>query len=278
MRKIDFQAVFETLPGNHLLLVPSRTSYTIAGVSRHYAAATHIVAEEVLEQPVFQVFPDNPDHAGADGVQNLTASLQYVCTQLQPHQMPAQRYDVRVKEKGSQFVEKHWSPANTPVMDKKGKLQYIIHTAEDITDAVKLHDVLTQLGADKNGVALLQPAVGIALLQGPFFTFNFVNQQLLYFFNKTEEQVLQKSALQVMKDSPLPPDFDWKLLQVYSGRKERVSFGLLLCLLVGKRHEKIAVDCLLEPIRQKNRKTDTILLTITAPGVLPKDASKLFAE
>ena len=45
--------------------------------------------------PLFDVFPDNPERADANGVANLRASLQRVIATRAPDTMPTQRYDVR---------------------------------------------------------------------------------------------------------------------------------------------------------------------------------------
>ena len=48
--------------------------------------------------------------------------------------MPEQKYDIpRSASEGGGFEERYWSPLNTPVLNSKGEVQYLIHKVEDIT-------------------------------------------------------------------------------------------------------------------------------------------------
>jgi hypothetical protein len=90
---------------------------------------------DVVGHSLFEIFPDNPGNALADGVSNLYASLRAVVKTGQPHAMAVQRYDVRDPE--GQFVERHWQPVNSPIHDRDGVLIYILHHVEDVTADVR---------------------------------------------------------------------------------------------------------------------------------------------
>ena len=68
----DYKILFESLPGQFMILSPDLHIMT---VSNAYANATLIKREDVAGKHLFQVFPDNPDDPAANGVQNLKASL-----------------------------------------------------------------------------------------------------------------------------------------------------------------------------------------------------------
>lgn len=111
----DFKLLFETIPGNYLVLSPQ---LNIMAASNSYLAVSMTKREEILGRNVFEVFPDNPDDENADGVSNLRTSLNYVIENLQPHKMAIQHYDVR---RPDGIFEKHyWSPLNTPVLKDTG--------------------------------------------------------------------------------------------------------------------------------------------------------------
>jgi signal transduction histidine kinase len=132
----DFELLFNASPGNYLILLPDSPSFTIVAVSDAYARVTMNVREEMLGRKLFDVFPDNPDDPDASGVKNLTASLQHVIQNREAHKMPIQKYDIPYPD-GRGFEERHWSPLNTPVINKKGELAYIIHQVDDVTDKVR---------------------------------------------------------------------------------------------------------------------------------------------
>ena len=88
----DFQTLFESGPGLHLVLDPD---LTIVGVSDAYLRATMTRRADILGRGLFEVFPDNPDDPGATGVANLRASLDRVRGNLVPDTMAIQKYDIR---------------------------------------------------------------------------------------------------------------------------------------------------------------------------------------
>lgn len=132
----DFSDIFDSLPGCYLLLAPRAPDFIILGVNRAYASVTR-TGKEIIGRPLFEVFPDNPADPGATGVKNLTASLMTVLATGKEHVMDIQRYDTR--QPGSDaFDIRYWKPVNTPVFNAQGAIGCIIHSAEDVTDAVLL--------------------------------------------------------------------------------------------------------------------------------------------
>lgn len=130
----EFQRALEVTAEALLILEPGPGLHII-DVSEVYARATLVERSAVAGELLFDVFPDNPQDATADGVSNLFASLRLAAETRQPHAMAVQRYDVR--DADGRFVEKHWRPLNTPVFDDDGHLAYILHRVEDVTGRVR---------------------------------------------------------------------------------------------------------------------------------------------
>ena len=107
MKQPDFRLLFEGAPGLYVVLTPD---LKIVAVSEAYLRATRTQRAEILGRGVFDVFPDNPD--------NLRASLD------------------RVRE------QRGADTTNSPVLDAKGELAYIIHrvehAVEDVTEFARL--------------------------------------------------------------------------------------------------------------------------------------------
>lgn len=138
MQSPDFRLLFQAAPGCYLVLSPD---LTIVAVSDAYLRATMTERDAILGRPLFEVFPDNPDDPGADGVANLRASLDRVLAQRRADRMDVQKYDIRKPEsEGGAFEERHWSPMNSPVPGPDGQVQYIIHCVEDVTDLIRLKE------------------------------------------------------------------------------------------------------------------------------------------
>ncbi|MBJ7353776.1 MAG: response regulator [Thermoleophilaceae bacterium] len=125
---------FETLPGLYLLVDPD---LKILDATDAYLAATMTRRDEIVGRGLFDVFPENPDDAGATGENNLRRSMERVKRTLKPDSMAVQKYDVRTPaEDGGQYETRYWSPINTPVVGEDGTLSHIVLQVEDVTDFV----------------------------------------------------------------------------------------------------------------------------------------------
>lgn len=130
--RLQFRALFESLPGSYLVLKPD---FTIAAVSDAYLQATMTRREEILGRQLFDVFPDNPDDPAGTGTSNLRASLNRVVETGETDAMAIQKYDVR--RLNGTFEERFWSPINSPILGGERRVEYIIHRVEDVTEFVR---------------------------------------------------------------------------------------------------------------------------------------------
>jgi len=140
--ELDFRLLFESSPDLYLVL---NTNLEIVAVSEAYTRATLTRRDEILGKPLFQVFPDNPDDPSAEGQRNLRASLQRVLLSGKPDTMPVQKYDIP-RPDGLGFEERYWSPINIPIFGKDGKVAYLLHRAEDLTEFIRVK----QLGVEQS--------------------------------------------------------------------------------------------------------------------------------
>ena len=131
----DFQCLFEAAPGLYLVLDPR---LVIVAVTEAYLNATMTSREQLINRYIFDAFPDNPDDAEATGVSNLRTSLERVLRESVADTMAVQKYDIRRPDsEGGGFEVRYWSPVNTPVLID-GKLTYIIHRVENVTEFIVL--------------------------------------------------------------------------------------------------------------------------------------------
>ena len=134
----DFQALFESGPGLNLVLDPD---LTIVAASDAYLSATMTKRSDIVGKPLFDVFPDNPDDHAATGVDNLRTSLERVQRDLVADTVAVQKYDIRRPEsEGGGFEVRYWSPRNSPVLGRDGKLAYIFNRVEDVTEFMRLKE------------------------------------------------------------------------------------------------------------------------------------------
>lgn len=138
----DYKTLFQHVPNAYLILTPN---LTIVEVSDAYLKATMTKRRQIMGRKLFEVFPDNPEDQDASGTRHLSASLNRVIQDGVTDKMAVQKYDIRKPlEEGGEFEERYWSPLNSPVFDAQGKLRYIIHSVEDVTELVKLHQIVDE--------------------------------------------------------------------------------------------------------------------------------------
>ncbi|HVZ20829.1 MAG TPA: ATP-binding protein [Vicinamibacterales bacterium] len=140
---VDFQSLFEASPDVLLVLLPDAPRFTMVAATASRLAVTHTTREETIGRGVFEIFPDNPDEPDATGTSNLRASLDRVIATRAPDTMAVQKYDIRGAD--GTFQVKYWSPKNIPVLSPDGRVLYILHRVEDVTDLV----VASEHGAER---------------------------------------------------------------------------------------------------------------------------------
>ncbi len=146
----DFALLFRSAPALLLVLQPD-AGFTILDATDAYLQATLTERNAILQRSVFEVFPDNPDDRNASGARHLRASLERVLVTGARDVMAVQKYDIRrPASSGGGFEERFWSPVNSPVPAADGRIRYIIHRVEDVTDYVRssLSDAAQQEAAD----------------------------------------------------------------------------------------------------------------------------------
>ncbi len=146
---LDFRLIFYNAPTLFLLIKPNSPEFTILDANDAYLNATVTKRFEIMNKGLFDVFPDNPSDMKADGVSNLKRSLDMVIESKKVNAMPTQKYDIQVTtESGIIFEERYWDVSNTPVLNEKNEVIYIIHTAEDVTATYNLENKLKTITAE----------------------------------------------------------------------------------------------------------------------------------
>ncbi len=124
----DFAAVFEALPGSFLVLSPE---LVILAASAAYLRDVRTTRDALIGRPILEVFPDRPDPGG---LVTLRASLDRVMASQQADTIAVRRYDLGPL--GAEPDTRYWSLVNVPVPGAGGRLDYLIHWLDDVTDLV----------------------------------------------------------------------------------------------------------------------------------------------
>lgn len=199
---LDAASIFNAVPGNYLVLLPNAPTFTIVGVTESFLKATFTHRANIIGQPLFSVFPDNPGQTDATGVTNLLASLQYVLQHKKEHRMNDQRYDVFNPQQG-RFELKIWRPYNKPVFDSQNNIQYIINWVEDVTEKVLLKEKTKEISTHQHKLLyslFMQAPVAIAIFKGAKFVIELANDAHLKIWGRTAEEVIGKPVFEALPE------------------------------------------------------------------------------
>ena len=207
---VDLLPVFNAQPGATLLLSPE---WVIVGASDDYLAATLTQRAAIVGQFIFDAFPDNPEAPEANAVANVRASLAQVMATGQPHEMAPQHYDVPDPAQPGGFVERHWQPRHTPVLDAAGQVQFIIQSVQDITANRLAERQLRESQAAEQAARadaeqqrtelrrIFQEApVAMGLLRGPDFVVEWANPRMGQIWGRPVAQVQGRPHFEALPD------------------------------------------------------------------------------
>lgn len=134
---IDFLHVFEATPAPLIVFDPEE--YRILAINDAALAITGGSREAFVGKPFDEAFPIDPeDSQSFENVRQRLAALKKVKATGQEVVVPVQRYALRKDgPQAGEFEERYWTISDKPVKDESGKLLYILHRADDITEVVK---------------------------------------------------------------------------------------------------------------------------------------------
>lgn len=180
---VDFASIFQTLPGNYIILLPDAPRYTIVAFNKVRADET-FTTEAHIGMGIFEAFPDNPNDPNANGVAMLTASLDMVLRERKPHHMAVQKYDIQTADHTG-FEVRYWLPRNIPVLNNEGEVSYIIHCVQDVTAQIKAEQRETMTRQNFEDF-FNQANTPFAVLTGAELRFTYVNPAYAILMNNRD--------------------------------------------------------------------------------------------
>lgn len=140
-KQINFCSVFDSVPSMCLLLQPD-SNFTIAAVVDGPLQNFLKMHEVSIGQSLLDAFPEE---LNAEEIRNLSESLHRVLSTGAPDTMPLQKYKAPSSSFASEQFEERWRiPINSPILDSKGEIQYIMHQVKDVTEIVRLKQTLSE--------------------------------------------------------------------------------------------------------------------------------------
>lgn len=176
--QMDYQEIFNQLPGCFLVLQPNAPHYTILAISEELLQITARTRQDVVGKGVYEVYPENENATTATGPSQLRISLENTIKHKKVDYMPLVRYDVTNQH--GEFETRYWSAYSKPVLNADGELKYIIHTTSDITEQIKAQNIAASFQKIEKAYSLfMQAPVAVSLVAGPEYVVEFSNEQML---------------------------------------------------------------------------------------------------
>ena len=131
-----YKEIFNSNPAAILILDPT-PNYIILDVNQAYLNATNSSREALIGNSVFAVFPANPTNEISKNIALSISSFEEAIQTKQRHTLSNYRYDIPIRGT-EEFEERYWITTNTPILDEKGNVAYLIHSPTDVTELHQL--------------------------------------------------------------------------------------------------------------------------------------------
>jgi PAS domain S-box-containing protein len=132
-KNIDFKTLFESLPGLYVILSPT---LNILSISNNFINYTQIKKDDIVGKYLFDIVTLLPNMNNEAGFSSYCSSLNFVLKNKIAHTITIKRnHDSKID---GNIEEKYWRYKNTPVINASNNIDYIIHSAEDVTDIINL--------------------------------------------------------------------------------------------------------------------------------------------
>ncbi len=124
-----YNQIFRMMPVPCQILKVVGSSFVIVECNDFYLQATGAKKEDFLDKLAEEVFIGNPEH-GKDETELLLQSFKKVKATEKKDKVEISGYDILQGNPGKTI----WSAENYPLLNKKGEVEYILHTVQDITE------------------------------------------------------------------------------------------------------------------------------------------------
>lgn len=129
-----YSELFQALPTPCLVLLPDAPHFTVMNVSDSYLRITNVDRDAMVGKGFFEVFPTNP-YQNDSIWRNI---FDEVIQTKKTTKAPPQKYAFPTEDEPSRLDVMYLEVINTPVLDDRGEIKFIIRSMTDVTDIV--HD------------------------------------------------------------------------------------------------------------------------------------------
>lgn len=214
------------------------SNFRLVWMNQAYLAATMRKREDIIGKPMFEAFPSDPE---TESFRLLDNSLRSVLRTGETDEIALIRYDIR--SPSGEMETHYWSATHTPLLDRKGGVEFILQHTVNVTELHKLRQLREQadlvrraekvqsrnldlVRESRRMVEFFYNAPGfVAVLNGPDHIFEMANTAYLDIVGRNDivgskvaealPEVVEQGFVDVL-------DKVFQTGEVYIGRRERV--------------------------------------------------------
>lgn len=134
MNKLRISNIFKLSPTPTSIIEADDPKFTFVKVNFAYCKMTQRPEEELIGSSLFNTFPANPNEKKPTGPDRLLSSFRKVIDTKKEDELGTIRYDI-VLDDGN-YKEVHWRVVNTPILDEKGNVAFIMNSATRVTEQI----------------------------------------------------------------------------------------------------------------------------------------------
>lgn len=138
---------------------------------------------DLINKGMSEAFPENPCDPRSKGKERLIASLEIVIASKNPNKIEEQKYDIPVGGSNN-FEARYWSLENSPVLNERGEVDFIIQSVTDITEK-KILEKAVEVEIQRFQDLYSQAPSCMGILKGPNHVFELANPLLLKLIGKS---------------------------------------------------------------------------------------------
>lgn len=195
--KVDYEQLFNTLPGAVMLIAADDPDFTILAENQAHADVAMLPLNQVIGKAFLEAYPDSSSKFETTGVSDVIESLRNVVRTGKADSMKDLRYDLKGPD--GKLEQRYWRATHFPIADERGKLMYILQSTVNVTDEVIANRKLDQTQRQ------LQEALAVGLIGTWLWTITEDNlvadSNLLRMFGVSESEAKDGLPLEVFTAS-----------------------------------------------------------------------------
>lgn len=245
--KNETLVILESVPDLCLIL---NTDLQILGASQAYLNATMTESQKIIGRNFFEIFPNNSKVPSATDIEHLRGSFHRALTNKAPDIIAVQQQESHEPGK-----IRYWSTQNSPILDKKNNVKYILHRVINLTSEMEVKEHAKHL--DKvNKQLRIAEAINVAIIKAipdAMLTINNnglitdVNQALETLFRYDKDELLGQQ-IEVLIPQPYHSRY-LKLLKNYFKSPSAKPIGHNMALFAQKKKgELFSIEINLSPL------------------------------